>query len=295
MRRLLPALLLLAAPVVAADDEAAIDALFKDRAPSIVCVKFVLTISFNMGGENQKREQNSEVRGVMIDPSGLVMLANDHLGAVPQRALAAIRARGGTIEATPSAVKVLFGNEAKEHDAVIVARDSNLNIAFVQILDLEKREVTCVDLAKPAEAKIGSALLGVTRMGRGFDCAPRFGRVLITGRVEKPRAMWAVASNFDGLGLPVFDTAGGVVGVLASQEGSEGVDEGDAFGGGGNDGVFLLPLASVQGTIDQAKKLAPDKVKKALAEKAEAAEAPAEKPADEPAAPEGEGGEKDDR
>lgn len=278
MRRLLPALLLLAAPVVAADDEAAIDALFQDRAPAIVSVKFVLVMTVSRGGENQKHEQNSEVRGVMIDPSGLVMLANDHFTVDP-RMLTMIRRQGGTFEATPSSVKILFGNEAKEHDAVIVARDSNLNIAFVQVLDLEKREVACIDLSKAAEAKIGAALLGITRMGRGFDCAPRFGRVLITGRVEKPRPMWAVASNFDGLGLPVFDASGGVVGVLASQEGSEGVDDGEGFGRG-NDGIFLLPLASVQGSIDQARKLAPEKVKKALADKEEAAEAPAEKPAE---------------
>jgi S1-C subfamily serine protease len=276
MRRLLPALLLLVAPGVAADDEAAIETLFKDRAPAIVSVKFVLAITFNMQGESQKHEQNAEVRGVMIDASGLVMLANDHFAVqLPPQ----MRRRGAEIQSSPSAVKILFGNEAKEHDAVIVARDSNLNLAFVQILDLESREVPVVDLSKSAETKIGAPLLGITRMSRGFDCAPQFGRVLVTAKVEKPRPMWAVASNFNGLGLPVFDIAGAVVGVLASQEGSEGVE-------GGGDGVFLLPLASVKGSIDQAKKLAPEKVKKALAEKEQAAEAPAEKPAEEPA-PEG--------
>lgn len=288
MRRLLPALLLLAAPLVAADDDAAIDALFKDRAPAIVSVKFVLTLSISHGGESQKHEQNSEVRGVLIDPSGLVMLANSYFSP-PAQLVMALRQRGGGIEGTPSAVKVLFGNEAKEYDAVIVARDSNLNVAFVQILDLEKREVSWVDVSKAAEAKIGSSLLGITRMGRGFDCAPRFGRVLITGRVEKPRPMWAIASNFEGLGLPVFDTSGGVVGVLAAQEGSEGVDDG-GFMGGGSGGIFLLPLATMQGSIDQARKLAPEKVKKALAEKEEAAEAPAEKPAEGAAPGEKEGG-----
>ncbi len=161
MRPLLPALLLLAVPVVAADDEAAIEALFKDRAPAIVSVKFVLTMTISRGGESQKQEQNSEVRGVMIDPSGLVMLANDHFaGSIHPRMLAMLRQQGGGFESTPSGVKVLFGNEAKEHDAVIVARDSNLNVAFVQILDLEKLEVACVDLSKPAETKIGASLLG---------------------------------------------------------------------------------------------------------------------------------------
>lgn len=286
MRRLLPALLLLAAPLVAADDEAAIEALFKDRAPAIVSVKFVLTMSMSHGGETQKQEQNGEVRGVMIDKSGLVMLANDHLqGSLPPRLVAMLRQRGGGFESSPSKVKVLFGNEAKEYDSVVVARDSNLNVAFIQILDLEKRDVACVDLSKPAETKVGGALLGITRMGRGFDCAPQFGRVLVTGKVEKPRAMWAVASNFNGLGLPVFDTSGGVVGILASQEGSEGVDDDGGFMRGGNDGVFLLPLATIQPSIEQAKKLAPEKVKKALAEKEEAAEAPAEeKPAETPPA-----------
>jgi hypothetical protein len=234
-----------------------------------------------MGGESQKQEHNAEARGVMIDPSGLVMLANDHF-AVQMPAFMRRRGGGG-VESAPSKVKILFGNEAKEHDAVIVARDSNLNIAFVQILDIEKREVSSVDLSKAAETRIGASLLGVTRMGRGFDCAPQFGRVLITARVEKPRPMWAVATNFNGLGLPVFDTSGGVVGVLASQEGSEGVDDDR---GRGNDGVFLLPLSAVQGSIDQARKLAPEKVKKALAEKEEAETAP-EKPPEEPAPEEG--------
>jgi hypothetical protein len=195
-----------------------------------------------------------------------------------------MRRGGGGVEASPGKVKVLFGNEAKEFDAVIVARDSNLNVAFVQILDLEQREISTVDVSKAAETKIGTGLLGVTRMGRGFDCAPQFGRVLVTAKVEKPRPMWAVASNFNGLGLPVFDASGGVVGVLVSQEGSEGVED-DARG---NSGVFLLPLATIQPSIEQAKKLAPEKVKKALAEKEEAAaEAPAEeKPAEEkPAEP----------
>jgi hypothetical protein len=283
MRLLLPALILFT-PLFGADEQAAIDGLFRDRAPAIVSVKFVLTTSISMGGENQKQENNAEVRGVMIDPSGLVMLANDHFhGSLPPRLLAMIRRGGGGFESTPSSVKVLFANEAKEFDAVIVARDSTLNLAFVQILDLEKREVSAVDLSKAADTRIGASLLGITRMSRGFDCAPRFGRVLVTGKVEKPRAMWAVASNFDGLGLPVFDAAGAPVGVLASQEASEGVEE-EGFGGGAGEGVFLLPLPAIQGSIDQARKLAPEKAKKALSEKEEAPEAPpegGEKPAEE--------------
>lgn len=284
MRLLLPALILIT-PLHGADEQAAIDGLFRDRAPAIVSVRFVLTTSISMGGENQKQENNAEVRGVLIDPSGLVMLANDHFhGSLPPRLLAMIRRGGGGFESTPSSVKVLFANEAKEFDSVIVARDSTLNLAFVQILDLEKREVAAVDLAKAADTKIGASLLGITRMSRGFDCAPRFGRVLVTGRVEKPRAMWAVASNFDGLGLPVFDAAGAPVGVLASQEASEGVEEEGFAGGGAGEGVFLLPLSAIQGSIDQAKKLAPEKAKKALSEKEEAPEPPTEggeKPAEE--------------
>src|SRR5262245_10611886 len=127
MHRLLPALLLLATPLVAADEEAAVEALFKDRAPAIVCVKYVLTLSVSHGGESQKHEQNGEVRGVMIDPTGLIMLANDYFSP-PGRLVAMLRRQGGGVDAAPSKMKVLFGNEAKEYDAVIVARDSNLNI-----------------------------------------------------------------------------------------------------------------------------------------------------------------------
>lgn len=275
-----------------AEDAAPVEKLLQERAASIVNVKFVLKISMTMAGQSQDQEANVEARGVLVDPSGLVMLANDHFeGSIPARLRNMLRQGGGSFGASPSRIKVLFANESKEYDAAIVARDSNLGLAFLQILDLEGRQVSAVDISKGVEARIGTTYYSVTRMPRGFDCVPRLLRVHVSAKVEKPRPMWAVETSPEGRGLPAFDATGGVVGILAEQQGSEGVEEeADVrmlFSA--SEGTFLLPLDQVQRAVQASKERAPDAVKKALEERAEPPKEPppAEAPAKEPEKPGG--------
>ncbi len=254
----------------AAADAPTFESLLQQKSQAVVAVKFVLKTSFSvMGQPAQDQESNREVRGVLVDPSGLVMLSNSDFEA-PGGMVRLLRRQGAEVKASPSDFKILFGNEAKEHAAVLVARDSTLGLAFVQVLSLEGAAPAAADLSKGAEPRVGQVLVGVTRKGRGFDCAPVIDRLFVSGVVEKPRRMWAVSGAFNGLGLPVYDLASGTpVGVLSAQSGAEGVDEdGDAAsmfaalsGGGGSS--FVLPLDAVGKSIDAAKKRAPEAVSKA--------------------------------
>jgi hypothetical protein len=283
----LAALPLLPRPACAAEEAPDYAALLEQKAPSVVSVKFVLKMRMNLGGQSQDNEDNGEIRGVVVDPSGLVMISNEALeGPVAQiRRMMARRGGGGAhaVTATPTDLKVLFGNESKEHDAILVARDTNLGLAFVQVLDLEGRTPAAADLSKGVEPKVGQTLVTVTRRSRGFDCAPVVDRMLVTGRIEKPRPMWALSGGAVP-GMPAYDAQGRVAGVLAFQSGSAGVDEGGMFG---EQGVFLLSLESAQRVLEQARKRVPEAVAKAkeAAKEAEAAMGEAGM-GDAPAAPE---------
>jgi hypothetical protein len=170
---------------------------------------------------------------------------------------------GVEIKATPTDIRVLFGNEVEEYDAQLVARDSNLGLAFVQILDLKGREVKPVDLSTGRMVEIGQELVGVTRLPRGFDCAPAIGTLMVRAGIEKPRKMWAVSGEFGAAGHVVFDRLGQPVGILSIQSASEGVsgggDEMDILGmadAAQNLLPVVLPLEEARRSLDAAKKRA---------------------------------------
>ena len=271
----------------AADAEPAYEALLVAKAPAIVSVKFVLKTRFSMGGQSQDDESNAEIRGVVVDPTGLVMVANDAFDGGSSMMRTMIKQRGGELTTSPTGLVVLYGNEAVEHPAVIVARDSTLGVAFVQVMDVEASKLPAIDLAQGAEPKIGQSLFGVTRKGRGFDCAPAIDRLFVTGKIEKPRLAWSVSGAFGGMGLPVYDAGGKPVGVLSRVEASEGVEGHGGRGGMGGmmsglaaaaEGTCVLPLAAVQKVLEQARKRVPEAVAKAK-------EAAAPKDGDAPKAP----------
>jgi hypothetical protein len=258
-------------------------------APTVVTVKYVLKTRLSMGGQSQDDESSTEARGVLVDPSGIVMLSNTHLegaGGMMRR----FRRQGVDMQATPSDFKVLFGNDPAEHDALLLGRESALGLAYVQILSVEGLRLQPADLSRTAAVEVGQSLWGVNRLGRGFDYAPTIDVLRVTGRVEKPRAMWDVSGTFSGVGLPVYDASGVAVGVLANQEGAEGASSGGGGGmmallQGGGGQSFVLPLDTVRRSLEAAKKRAPVVLEKARAEAkpAEGTESPPPEKPSEPA------------
>jgi hypothetical protein len=243
-----------------------------EKAPAIVAVKMVLTIEGGIGGRTQERETSLDLTGVVVDESGLVMIAADALTAA-QRARNPARpgGEGGAIEVNvkPSNVRVVIPGEEREHPALLVATDSNLNLAFVQILELGERKLAAVPFDPEARAEVGEELIGVGRHGQTFDHAPFFGTVRVTGEIEQPRAMYSFDGRFAERGIPLFTRSGKAVGVLSSPGGLEPEGAVPAGGGGGGRGgrggfggfgrapgtasAFLIPAAQVHALVDQAK------------------------------------------
>ena len=63
----------------ASADEPSWEARLQQKSGTVVSVKFVLKTHLSFQGQSQDDESNREVRGVVVDASGLVMLANSSL------------------------------------------------------------------------------------------------------------------------------------------------------------------------------------------------------------------------
>jgi len=241
--------------------------LLDKAAPSIVTVKVVLKTEISAMGQAQNDESRSEMPGVVVDDSGLIMISNAEISADRiKEALA-----GGNpmmanmdITVTPTDFKVIFGNEEHEHDAFLVAKDTKLDLAFLQVQGVTDRTMTAVSFADGVKPTVGDTVVAVSRLKKGYDYAPFVSTARISGAIKKPRKAWIIDGNIDSYGLPVFSSSGEVVGVLITLTPTT-TDEGSGSGfgsmmrmlsGGGMDsgvGTFVLPAKVVNGLIKQSR------------------------------------------
>jgi hypothetical protein len=280
----------LAASTLAPGAAAASDwpAIVERYTPAIVNLKISLKAESEEGGEPE--ESTQEVQGTLVDPSGLVLVWNSHFSA--NRFLDLIAELGGgafKMKVTPTDIKVYLDGDAKEHAGFLVAADSDLDLAFVQLETLPDRPLAAVDFSNGATPRLGDELAAVTRLTSTFDRVAYFDVVRVAGEIRKPRPAWVVSGgNATLMGMPYFAIDGRPAGVLvtvmsraksdAALNPSQLMANLLSLGRGevevGPLGVFLLPADKVQPVIAQAKQRAVE----LLAERRAAAPPPASAP-----------------
>lgn len=183
----------------------------QDRSPSFVTIKFVLQVKMGGMGDN---ESEMEITGVMIDPKGLVLTSNTQLGGIGGM----MRQMGREITTTPTAIKVLVGEDTEGLDARLIARDSELDLAWVQIKEPGDKKFTYINLSSGTQAKPGQALIGIRRAGKFLDRIPVLVESRVAGVAKKPREMYVPTLPLSSvLGLPVFTADDKVLGVAIMQ------------------------------------------------------------------------------
>jgi S1-C subfamily serine protease len=183
----------------------------QDKSPAFVTIKFVLKMK--MGGMGDS-ETESEITGAMIDPKGLILCSNTQLGGIA----GFMRSMGREITATPSDLKVLVGEDTEGLEAKLLARDTELDLAWVQIKEPGDRKFSYVNMANGADAKVGELVIGVRRMAKYFDRAVVVSESRVAGVTKKPRRLYVpVLPLTNNLGLPVFSPEGKVLGVAVLQ------------------------------------------------------------------------------
>jgi hypothetical protein len=249
------------APAALAGDEAVCQKLLQEKSAPVVSVKLVLTVKISRGGQAQEQEINQTASGVIVDPSGLVLVpgsAFDPAIGIPRRMRSFM-----DIQATPSNIRVVFPGDTREYPAILGAKDSKLGLGFVMIKDLGDKKLEAASLEGEAEPQVGATLYSVTRMDQGFDHAPAIRRVLVSGSVTKPRTMWALqGAGDDDVGMPLYDATGAVAGVVVSQSGVGEESETHAF---------LLPMKVAAPTVAGALKRSQEELERIRDEEAEKA------------------------
>lgn len=243
-------------------------ALHERIAPAIVNLR--LTLRTEVEGMGEPEDSTDEVTGVLVDPSGLILVWNSHLSAGRMgEVLAAVSPDSDfRLRVTPIDIRVWIEGEAEEREAFLAASDSDLDLAFVQLSEPPGRELPVVDFSDAAELSVGSPLTVVGRLTSRFDRAPYYDTAAVTGRLRKPRSAWLVgAGNATRTGLPYFAADGRVAGVLVTfvSRSHDGDGSGSrrlfnelfTLGRGAHEvgplGLFLLPAERVAERIGQAR------------------------------------------
>jgi len=245
-------------------------ALVERYAPAVVNLKISLKTEAENGGEPEEATQ--EVQGVVVDPGGLILVWNSHFS--PNRFLEVFAQMGGgdfRMKVTPTDIRVYLDGDPEDHAAFLAAADSDLDLAFVQLVEPPAKPLAAVDFSSPGQVRIGDELAAVSRLTSTFDRMPYFDVLRVAGEIRKPRPAWIVSGgNATQLGMPYFAADGRPAGVLAtvtSKARTEAATNAGnlmadllSLGRGqvevGPLGVFLVPADKVAPVIDQARKRA---------------------------------------
>ena len=199
---------------MAADQPPDFKRLIDRHAPAVVTVKFVMKMQMGMMGES---ESETEIPGVMIDPKGLVLCTNSQLQG-PMGMTKRFMPPGMDMTSEPKDVKVVIGADEAEYEAKILARDTDLDLAWVQIKNPADVKFAAVDLEDSATVSVGETLVCVRRLGKLFNRAPavRCGR--ICGEAKSPRHLFIGDTELaSAVGCPAFTTSGKLAGIVVLQ------------------------------------------------------------------------------
>lgn len=212
-----------------AEEPAAYRKVLDQAAKSVVTVRFLLHAEVGGGlgsSVEELPEMEAEINGLLIDPGGLVVCSNRRLGGMLDliREFAGSIAADIEIVATPRDIEVLLDTGEEALPARVVARDSDLDLAWIQIDNPDGRTFPAVDLAAGGSARVGDPVLVVWRVDKTFGRVAVLEETRIGGAVAKPRPLLLPTVPITGFGLPAFDFEGRLVGFTVIQLPDAGVD-----------------------------------------------------------------------
>ena len=188
--------------------------LIKERSAALVTVKYVLHV--NMG--NIENETEAELTCTMIRADGLIVCSNNQLGGFINMVTRISGQLGKTMSATPKNLEVIVDSHEQAFDAEIMAVDTELDIAWIQITNPGDTSFLSIDFTAGVTADIGETVLTLRRTGNHFGRTLVVGRNHVGGITDKPRKLYILEPSFaNGAGLPGFNGNGKVIGLIVTQ------------------------------------------------------------------------------
>lgn len=231
----------LVASTARAGDGEAFTKLLTDKSSAMVSIKFVLKVNMGgMFGGGGEEETETEINGVLIDAKGLVLCSNTQLAGFVGMMKQFMGEMGSQISATPTDIKVLVGDDSEGKEAEIIARDTELDLAWVRVKVPGEVPFPFVDFSQAATGKVGQEVYALRRMGKYFARSTVGADGRIAGTTSKPRDLLVPSGTIaTAYGMPVFHADGKPIGVVVMQMP-------DAEGSGGNPMAMLGRMSGMQ-------------------------------------------------
>ena len=225
-----------------AEDEADFAQLLAQKADPLVTIKFVLKSSGRWGDSDDEREAT----GILVDAAGLILCSKSELGDYG--------GFYGNTRSMPTEIKILIGSDSEGVEAKLVARDSELDLVWLQITEAHDHKLPYIKLEDHAVPEIGDRIYFVDRMSKYFDRVAVVGEGRIGGKTRKPRKLFVPAGGGGSLGLPVYDAQGRFLGVPIRLQPDREERDSDAalYGGWG----LILPADQVAKATQRARLVA---------------------------------------
>lgn len=217
-------------------------------APTIVSLKFVATTE--MFGHESKSQK--EVSGVLVSPDGLVVVANSSLDPMGGMKFQVMGGMPGMEMPEPKNetgdYRIIVGDETEENEARLVARDSELDLAWFRMTKAKGRTFPYLQLGDSTRLQVGDDYQTIGRMQERFQRAPVVQGGSVNGKITTPRTL-LVAMGGSG---PVFTEDGRLAGFLIQQPDEDGDD---AAGPAIQMAIqFILPAEELAKATEQVRK-----------------------------------------
>src|SRR6185295_14158663 len=176
--------------------------LLERTAPALVTVQLVLQVKTtgSMGqliGDSQGFE--TETVCTVIDAQGLILCSNTqttgYMG-IMQRVMGHMGAQSD-LAVTPTQIRVLVAGETKPFTAKLLVRDTDLDLAWLQIENGGDRSFAFVDFAQNASPGAGDLIFAIRRLDKFFDRAPSLLEARVSSITQKPRALIIPTAGFE--------------------------------------------------------------------------------------------------
>jgi S1-C subfamily serine protease len=160
----------------------------------------------------------------------------------------------------PTEIKILIGDDTEGLDARFIARDTELDLAWLQIKAPGGRQFAALDLPAAAQEavkpRLGQRLLALGMMGRFFGQEALVSEGVVAGRTRKPRELIVVRGGLDtDPGLPVFTGIGQLIGFACLQQPDAEELAGSLANLAARGRGLLLPVATVARATQRAKEV----------------------------------------
>ncbi|MGO8701004.1 MAG: serine protease [Limisphaerales bacterium] len=216
--------------------------IFKKNQHAVVTVQVVLkSTSSGNGRSSNPTESKQDLTGVVIDPSGLTVLA---LSAVDPTELYRRMFDEYKGEAEVNDIKILL-DDGTELPAEIVLRDKDLDLAYLRPKTKPATPLAALDLSKTATVDVLDPVIALNRLNRATGRAYSATVERVDAVMQKPHTFYipGTGASSASLGSPAFTLNGNVVGIFVMRAVKGG--EASARNARENMTVVLLPAADI--------------------------------------------------